>query len=186
MSYHRVEELELIERAQLGDQAAFGKLVERYQHEVFNLAARLVGDRTLAEDVSQEAFIRAWRALPRFRGDAALGTWLYRITANTAFTHRARRKPTADLDAVPEQADMQIDANPSAHNDNVELRDALRSALDQLSEEHRQIVLLKDLEGWSHGEITEALDISLSLAKVRLHRARKHLRSIWEARNAVL
>lgn len=184
MSHDRVEELELIQRAQLGDQAAFGKLVERYQHEVFNLAARLVGDRTLAQDVSQEAFIRAWRALPRFRGDAALGTWLYRITANTAFTHRARRKVTADLDVVPEQADTQLDVNPAAHRDNVELRQALRAALDQLSEEHREIVLLKDVEGWSHGEIAESLDISVSLAKVRLHRARKRLRSIWEARDA--
>lgn len=181
MTHDRVEELELIERAQQGDQLAFGKLVELYQHEVFNLAARLVGDRTLAEDVSQETFIRAWRALPRFRGDAALGTWLYRITANTAFTHRARRKLATDLEAVPEQTEMDVSANPGAYSDNLDLRETLRAALDQLSEEHRQVVVLKDIEGWSHVEIGEFLEISTSLAKVRLHRGRKQLRSLWEA-----
>ena len=183
MTHNGVEETELIERAQQGDQLAFGKLVELYQHEVFNLAARLVGDRTLAEDVSQETFIRAWRALPRFRGDAALGTWLYRITANTAFTHRARKKRTTDLDVVPEQAERAVAANPAAHSDNLALREDLRIALDQLSEEHRQLVILKDLEGWSHGEISQFLEISTSLAKVRLHRGRKHLRSLWEAQH---
>ena len=184
MSLGRVEENELVERAKSGDHAAFEKLVELHQHEVFNLAVRLVGDRMLAEDVVQEAFIRAWRALPGFRGEAAFGTWLYRITANTSFTHRARKKVVTDLDAIPQPVEMHPAANPVEHSEIVLLRGALRHALAQLSEEHRRVVMLKDLEGWSHQEIAESLDISVSLAKVRLHRGRKQLRFIWEGQHA--
>lgn len=180
MTHDRVEELELTELAKAGDHLAFGKLVEMYQHEVFTLAVRLVGDRMLAEDVAQETFIRAWRALPRFRGESTFGTWLYRITANTSFTHRARRKIVADLDLVPTPVEMHTDANPADNSENRALRAALMLALRELTEEHRVVVLLKDLEGWSHREISEALGISISLAKVRLHRGRKHLRAIWE------
>lgn len=185
MTCDRVEELELTERAKAGDHLAFGKLVELYQHEVFTLAVRLVGDRALAEDVAQEAFIRAWRALPRFRGDSAFGTWLYRITANTSFTHRARRKIVADLDLVPPPVEMHTQANPAENTENQALRTSLQTALDELTEEHRVVVLLKDLEGWSHTEIAGALGISISLAKVRLHRGRKQLRAIWEASHDV-
>jgi len=83
---------DLIEMAKLGDRDAFGELVAQHQHEVFTLAVRLMRDRDLAADVSQDAFIRAWRAMPKFRGDAKFSTWMHRITVNTAWTHRSKQK----------------------------------------------------------------------------------------------
>ena len=103
MADRNVEEgSELVERAQNGDEAAFSELVRIHQSEVFTLALRLLGDYELAADAAQETFIRAWRALPKFRGDAALSTWLHRITVNTSWTlgRRAQRHNAADIDEV--------------------------------------------------------------------------------------
>lgn len=171
------KERELIARAQGGDRAAFAALVRAHQHEVFTLARRLVGDPHLAADIAQEALIRAWRALPRFRGDSRLSTWLYRITVNTSWTHRKRVKrhsasPIEDHTglAAPEDAD-----HPSVAGEMVDLRHRIRQALDDLPEGQRLVVVMKDIQGWSHAEIAEAAGISVTAAKVRLHRARARL-----------
>jgi RNA polymerase sigma-70 factor (ECF subfamily) len=173
----RDKEKELIARAQAGDRAAFGALVREHGDEVYTLARRLVGDPHLAADIAQEALIRAWKALPNFRGDAALSTWLHRITVNTAWTQRrrARRHSGPPLDdfidvAAPIGAD-----HPEMAGEILELRGRLRSALDSLPEPQRQVVVLKDVYDWSHAEIAEAMGISVSAAKVRLHRARARL-----------
>lgn len=171
------KEKELIARAQQGDRAAFAALVRAHQDEVFTLARRLVGDPHLASDVAQETLIRAWKALPKFRGDAQLSTWLHRITVNTAWTHKrkAKRHSGAPIDdhlelAAPEDAD-----HPAVAGEMLELRGRLRDALDRLPEGQRQVVVLKDVYGWSHNEIAESMSISVTAAKVRLHRARARL-----------
>jgi RNA polymerase sigma factor (sigma-70 family) len=167
----------LVDDARNGDVGAFGRLVELHQHEVFGLALRLVGDREMAADVAQEAMIRAWRALPKFRGDAAFSTWIHRITVNTAWTLRSRSKRAATdpLDEVGEVADSSW-LTPERAGEAAVLRTALRHALARLPEIHRTLVVLKDVEGWTHGEIAETLGISVTAAKVRLHRAHVKLR----------
>ncbi len=186
MDVPRVEsakEQELIARAQEGDRAAFAALVREHEDEVYTLARRLVGDPHLAADVAQETLIRAWRALPKFRGDAQLSTWLHRITVNTAWTHkkRAQRHSAASIEdhhdiAAPFDAD-----HPEVAGEILELRGRLRSALDALPETQRRVVVLKDIYGWSHAEIAESADISVTAAKVRLHRARARLARHLEA-----
>lgn len=173
----RDRENELIARAQKGDRAAFAALLRAHQDEVYTLARRLVGDPHLASDVAQEALIRAWRALPKFRGDARLSTWLYRITANTAWTHknRLRRHQGSSLDDHIEVAAPAGPDHPEVAGEIVELRGRLRTALDRLPDAQREVVVLKDIYGWSHAEIAGSLEISVTAAKVRLHRAHARL-----------
>lgn len=173
----RRTELELIDRARRGDRAAFAALVRAHQDEVYTLARRLVGDPHLASDVAQEALIRAWRALPKFRGDSRLSTWLYRITVNTAWTHkkRAKRHAMASIDDLHDLAAPEDSTHPVFAGEMTELRGRLRRALDRLPVPQRQVVVLKDVYGWSHAEISRAMGISETAAKVRLHRARARL-----------
>ena len=181
MSLHPVEPDKLwVIAARSGDRDAFRMLVEQNQRDVYTLAVRLVSDCHLAEDVAQETFVRAWRALPNFRGDAAFSTWLYRITVNTAWTHRGRQKRHrhADIDDVPAIADETRRHNPGHLDETLHLPEALGEALNSLSAEQRMVVVLKDVEGWSHNEIAELLDITTGAAKVRLHRARRRLRTL--------
>jgi RNA polymerase sigma-70 factor (ECF subfamily) len=172
-----LKEKELISRAQKGDRAAFAALVRAHQDEVYTLARRLVGDPHLAADIAQEAMVRAWRALPRFRGDAQLSTWLHRITVNTAWTQkeRVRRNRALHLEDFYEVPAVPGPADPEVAGELSELRSRLRHALDLLPEGQRQVVVLKDVYGWSHGEIAETMGISVTAAKVRLHRARARL-----------
>lgn len=166
--------------AQSGDRDAFRQLVEQNQRDVYTLAVRLVRDPHLAEDVAQETFVRAWRALPAFRGEAAFSTWLHRITVNTAWTHRRRQKRHrhADIDEVQAVVDETRRHNPGHLDDTLHLSVALREALNTLPAEQRMVVVLKDVESWSHLEIAEALGITVGAAKVRLHRARRRLRAL--------
>lgn len=179
----RDKEKELIARAQAGDRAAFGALVREHGNEVYTLARRLVGDPHLAADIAQETLIRAWKALPNFRGDAALSTWLHRITVNTAWTQRqrARRHRGPSLDEFVDVAAPMGADHPEVAGEMLELRGRLRQALDALPETQRQVVVLKDVYGWSHAEIAEAMGVSVSAAKVRLHRARARLARHLEA-----
>lgn len=174
----------LVGRARDGDKAAFAALVRAHQDEVYTLARRLVGDPQLAADVSQESLIRAWRALPKFRGDAKFSTWLYRITVNTAWTLKARARrhqasPIEDHLEIPAPIDG---SDPEVAGQVLELRSKLRDALDRLPDAQREVVVMKDVYGWSHAEIAQAMDISVTAAKVRLHRARARLiRDLEEA-----
>lgn len=179
----RDKEKELIARAQAGDRAAFGALVREHGNEVYTLARRLVGDPHLAADIAQETLIRAWKALPNFRGDAALSTWLHRITVNTAWTQRqrARRHRGQSLDEFVDVAAPIGADHPEVAGEVLELRGRLRQALDALPEAQRQVVVLKDVYGWTHAEIAEAMGVSVSAAKVRLHRARARLARHLEA-----
>ena len=167
----------LIAAAQLGDKAAFTALVETHQHEVFTLALRLVANRDLAGEVAQEALIRAWRALPGFRGDSAFSTWLHRITVNTAWTlrRRWRRHQGRPLEEVAMWSDPNENRQPERVGETGELRQQLKAALQGLPANQRAVVVMKDVYGWSHAEVAEALGITVTAAKVRLHRAHRRL-----------
>lgn len=172
------DEDELVARARKGDTSAFAELVRNHQDGVYTLAVRIVSDRDLAYDVTQDAFVRAWRGIDRFRGDARFATWLHRITANVAFTHHERRKRTAADsldDGFYEPADDGV--GPERAGESAAVRTHLERALSDLPIGLRSVVVLKDVYEWSHAEVAEALEITVTAAKVRLHRARKRLRS---------
>jgi RNA polymerase sigma-70 factor, ECF subfamily len=176
----------LIERCRAGDVAAFEPLVEKYRQRVWRLAYNTLRDREEAWDVAQEAFIRAYQALPSFRGQSAFYTWLYRIVMNVA-TDRARsrgaqgrafgteRVPEEDWDRVLPD-DNPGDETPDDAAARREQRQKIVQALDTLPEHHRKIVMLSDLEGLSYREIADTLEIPMGTVMSRLHNARKRLR----------
>ena len=177
-----VSNSELVKKSQLGDKSAFEELVKRHQDLVFSLSFKLTGNRELANDVAQEAFIRAWKAIDKFRGDSTFGTWIYRITVNTAWTLRKKAKKHYSLNTEDTQEPVVIDEkkDPELVAINSDLSLVLRKALNQIPLEQRIIVELKNIEGRSHKEIADYLDISVTAAKVRLHRAHQKLRNILE------
>jgi RNA polymerase sigma-70 factor (ECF subfamily) len=181
-----IDDAALIERCRAGDVAAFEPLVEKYRQRVWRLAYNTLRDREEAWDVAQEAFIRAYQALPSFRGQAAFYTWLYRIVMNVA-ADRARsrgaqgrafgteRVPEEDWDRVlPDQNPG--DEAPDAAAARREQRARIMQALATLSDDHRKIIMLSDLEGLSYREIADTLEIPMGTVMSRLHNARKRLR----------
>ncbi len=177
-----VSNSELVKKSQLGDKSAFEELVKRHQKLVFSLSFKLTGNQELANDVAQEAFIRAWKAIGKFRGDSTFGTWIYRITVNTAWTLRKKAKKHYSLNIEDTQEPVVVDEkkDPELVAINSDLSLVLREALNQIPLEQRIIVELKNIEGRSHKEIADYLDISVTAAKVRLHRAHQKLRNILE------
>lgn len=161
----------LVRMAQQGDQAAFAQLVAAHRDRLFTLAARELGSAADAEDVVQETLLRAWRALPGFRRDASLSTWLYRICLNAIHDHRSRsaRRSTTALDDVAEPAD------PRDRIAEQELSRALQDALAEIDETYRTAVLLYDVLGRSYAEIAEVLAIPEGTVKSRIYRGRIEL-----------
>jgi RNA polymerase sigma-70 factor, ECF subfamily len=167
---------ELVALAQRGDRQAFAKLVGRHTAEIYQLAFRLTRNRELAADVAQDTWIRAWKGLQSFRGEAAFSTWIYRITVNTAASARRKqgRRQTSELAEAPEP-EASESVLPERNIDQAELRNRLNRALQSLPAGLRTVVVMKDVEGWSHHEIASSLEISVTAAKVRLHRAHQRL-----------
>lgn len=166
------------------DHLKFDDLVAEHRSRVYSVALRVVRDPELAADVVQETFIRAWRGLSRFRGDSTFATWLHRIAVNTALTARKRaaRTRSASLEVVEEVvAEPTVEADPDRRGEVLALRERLERALDTLPPGQRAVVVLKDVEGWSHSEIAHSLDITEAAAKVRLHRAHRRLAQHLEA-----
>lgn len=164
----------LVDAARQGNRAAFDELVRRTHRQTYTLALRLVGDAEDARDVTQEAYLRAYRAISRFRGDSAFTTWLYRITANRAATHLRRRRRHRH-DHLTEDAVVHEQVPPFAER--VDTRFELEQALRGLPPKLRAAVVLHDVYGLTHSEIASELSISESAAKVRVHRARRRLRT---------
>ena len=181
-SKDEISNAELVRKSQFGDKAAFEQLVIRHQKLVFSLAYKLTGNREMANDVAQEAFIRAWKAIEKFRGDSTFSTWIYRITVNTAWTLRkkAKKHNTLNIDDTYEPIVIDEKKDPELVAINSDLSSVLINALDKIPIEQRIIVELKNIEGRSHKEIADYLDISVTAAKVRLHRAHQKLRQILE------
>lgn len=176
--------VELVDSAKEGDQEAMEELIRRSQTDVYTLAYRLVGNEADARDVVQETYIRVIRNIKRFRGEAAFSTWLYRVTANAAYTLIAKRKRRSaeSLDELAEAAEQPADATPGPEAQALSgsARDQLTGALSRLSYSDRMVVVMKDIYGFPHEDIAAELDISVSAAKVRLHRARKRLKEVLE------
>ena len=173
----------LVDAAREGDKDAFDELVRLTYGDVYNLAIRMTGNEADASDVVQDAYVRAFRALRRFRGDASFSTWLYRITSNCAssFLSRRSRQRCDSLDAneaVDAMIDDDPDQDPSLQAEASSLRQTIDRALEQLPQRLRAVVVLRDVEELSHREIAERLGITESATKVRLHRARNTLRRL--------
>ena len=168
----------LVAEARDGDRSAFDALVRRTWADTYSLAFRLTGNAEDARDVCQEAYLRAYRGLRRFRGDARFTTWLYRITANCASTQlgRRRRHRHEELDEDLELSDLSPSSDPVGRSESASLRDAVQKALAALPPKLRAVVVLRDIYDLSHEVIAAELGISVSAAKVRLHRARHRLR----------
>lgn len=169
----------LIAAAQAGEREAFDELVRLTYADTYTLALRLTGNEEDARDVAQEAYLRAYRGLRRFRGDAQFSTWLYRITANCAATQMGRRARHRHdvLDDSVQLADPRTDHDPQLRADASDLRLRLADALDDLPPRLRSVVVLRDVYDLSHEAIAAELGITESAAKVRLHRARHKLRA---------
>jgi len=172
------EVAELVVAAKDGDRTAFDELVRVTYADTYTLAFRLTGNEEDARDVVQEAYLRAYRGLRRFRGDAQFSTWMYRITANCAATHLGRRSRHRhdELDDSVPVVDPHPDHDPQLRADADDLRTRLRAALDGLPAGLRAVVVLRDVYDLPHESIAAELGISESAAKVRLHRARNKLR----------
>lgn len=186
----------LVERVQKGDNAAFDVLVRKYQHKILKLVMRYVRDPAEAEDVTQEAFLKAYRALPKFRGDSAFYTWIYRIAINTAknFLVAAKRRPLDyNLDLQDsEQYDMQarlkdIDT-PERMMLTEEIRATVNRAIDKLPEDLRTAIILREMEGMSYEEIAQAMECPVGTVRSRIFRAReaidKRLRPLIQNKTA--
>jgi RNA polymerase sigma-70 factor, ECF subfamily len=171
---------ELVERCRQGDERAWGELVEATYRGVYTLCLRILGNPHDAAEATQDAYLKAWRGLHSFRGDAAFETWLYRVASNSALTkHRGRKRRQAHEagmdDRVSELPALgSVEATAGAR---IEVR-ALEAALARLPEQHRTVILLRDVYGMSIEEIAKQLAISETAAKVRVHRARKRLKDM--------
>ncbi|MEO8225637.1 MAG: RNA polymerase sigma factor RpoE [Gammaproteobacteria bacterium] len=171
----------LVERAQRGDRRAFDLLVLKYQQKILKLVMRYVRDPTEALDVSQEAFVKAYRALPRFRGESAFYTWLYRIAINTAKNHLVtlQRRPAGfDLDAhdpayAERHANLQDAETPEGIAMQEQLREILGATIAGLPEELRTAITLREIEGLSYEEIAAAMDCPIGTVRSRIFRARE-------------
>ncbi|MHB1587650.1 MAG: RNA polymerase sigma factor RpoE [Acidiferrobacteraceae bacterium] len=172
---------ELVLRVQKGDKSAFDLLVRKYQHKIAKLVSRYVYDRAEVEDVTQEAFIKAYRAIRGFRGESAFYTWLYRIAINSAKNHlvaQGRQVPGSDIDA--EEAEL-VDTSGVLREVNTpehalltsEIAETVRGAIEALPEDLRTAIVLREIEGLSYDEIAVAMDCPIGTVRSRIFRARE-------------
>ena len=175
-------DLGLVQRVQRGDKTAFDLLVRKYQHKVIKLVTRYLRNPSDAEDVAQEAFIKAYRAMPQFRGDSAFYTWLYRIAINTAknaIVSRDRNPVEFDLDmqAIEESQSMQArladTTTPESLLQTEEIRTTVNQAIDALPEDLRTAIVLRELEGLSYEDIALAMECPVGTVRSRIFRARE-------------
>jgi len=180
VSEAKVDQL-LVERVQKGDKRAFDLLIQKYQHRIVSLVSRYVSDPSEAQDVAQEAFIKAYRAIKRFRGDSAFYTWLYRIAINTAknwIVAKNRRPPNSDIDAVDaEQYNISSRLRETSTPESELLREEIeRTVFDtiaKLPEDLRTAIMLRELDGMSYEEIAVTMECPIGTVRSRIFRARE-------------
>jgi RNA polymerase sigma-70 factor (ECF subfamily) len=174
---------ELVRLAQEGDLDAFAEIVRRHERRLRIVLLRILDDTRDVEEAVQDAFVQAWRNLDRYRAEAALFTWLYRIGVNAALAHtRRKRLPTSGLDSLPDEGARHVarEVLPEPAAEAQDARTRVLGALAQLPFEYREAVVLRDLAGLSNEEVATALDVSLAAAKSRIHRGRLRLRELLE------
>ncbi len=172
---------QLVERVQKGDKRAFDMLVIKYQHKIYSIIGRYVRDQAEVQDVAQEAFIKAYRALDKFRGESAFYTWLYRIAINTAKNHlvsRSRRPPASDVEVDEAEfysgSDLLKDADtPESNLLCAEIQKAVDGAIRELPEDLRSAVTLREMEGLSYEDIAAIMDCPVGTVRSRIFRARE-------------
>lgn len=170
-------EEQLIWQAQQGDTAAFEALVNQHAQLVYNLALRTLNNPQEADDIAQETFVRAWRALPRFRAESRFSTWLYRITTNLCYNRLPQLKQ--ELTALDPTEDVELvdwSQRVDKHLLTAEMRRELQNALDNLSESYRLLLTLRHLQGLSYAEIAEITEMPLGSVKTGIFRARREMR----------
>ena len=186
---NKASDKKLVKRVQKGDKGAFDLLVLKYQHKIVNLVMRYVRDPEVALDITQEAFIKAYRALPRFRGDSAFYTWLYRIAVNTAKKTLLERKRdplvfesamvSTDEGEEPSRAENELSngETPEAVLASKEIAATVNAAIDALSEDLRQAIVLREIEGLSYEEIADVMNCPIGTVRSRIFRAREAIAS---------
>ncbi|HEY8450423.1 MAG TPA: sigma-70 family RNA polymerase sigma factor [Bacillota bacterium] len=183
------EDGELVQRARAGDFEAFGELVARYEKKVYNLGLRYTGDPQEAEDLAQETFVRVFRALHRFRGEARFSTWLYRVATNVCLDalrrRRLRPEPVLDRPLATDEGELERELVSPEPEPATQLEAAERSALIRreiaaVREPYRSVLILRDLQDLSYEEVAAILGVSIGTVKSRLHRARELLRQRFE------
>ena len=173
------DDAQLIQEALSGDSSAFGRLVSRYQDRLYHAITHLVGSAEDARDVVQDAFVQAFVKLETFRGASAFYTWLYRIAFNLAVSRRRRHRPTVSVETAREQTGREPqDAHmgPEANIEQQERVAQVRAALSRLSDEHRMVLVLREMEGCRYEAIAEILEVPVGTVRSRLFRARMQLR----------
>jgi RNA polymerase sigma-70 factor (ECF subfamily) len=179
---HAVNERELVERCRSGDDGAFQELVDRYKDLVFALIARTVQDRSRAEDLAQEVFLRIHRGLPYFRGEARLSTWIYRIVANVCVQEQARPRAAGSSVSLDDKR-VSARVSPAAADrqfGDLELRDRLEKAIARLPANYRLLIAAHYLDGVLYEDLAEALQLPLGTVKTQLFRAKQQLRRLLE------
>lgn len=177
-------EPELIDRALAGDRAAFAELVYENQDRLFASMMQVTGSPEEAEEVTQEAFIRAFIKLDTFQRNSQFFTWLYRIAFNSALTRRRKKRARVSLDQIREDSGLEVVSGsdqvdePMLRDERIEL---VRTAIETLTEEHRKILVLREMDEFAYEEIAEILNISIGTVRSRLSRARKQLKLAIEA-----
>lgn len=181
----QTDDAELIARVLAGDRDAYEPLVLRYQDRIFSVVRRMVANREDARDLTQDAFVSAYRALDAFRSESSFHTWLFRIAANTVISFRRKRRPVAvvsiganDLDAAPDAAVDPPDSRPGPAEaaEASERRQTVLAAVGRLVPEFRDAIALRDFQGCSYGEMADILGCPVGTVKSRIHRARLALR----------
>lgn len=177
----KTTDAELVERVQRGDKRAFDILVIKYQSKIFSIISRFISDHSEINDVAQDAFIKAYRALPNFRGESAFYTWMYRIAINTAknyLTAKSRRPPASDIDSQDAEnytvgANLHENASPEKLLMRDQLKKVIFDTINQLPEDLKTAITLREIEGLSYEEIADSMNCPVGTVRSRIFRARE-------------
>lgn len=176
MAGHEISDLELVNKTKSGDPEAFSELVRRHQHIIYNVAYRFMRDSALAEDMAQEAFLKAYRLLHGFRGDCSFSTWMYRVTCSVCLTELSRRKKRGEVEFMPHH-DGEHAVQP---DETCDLPEHIRRCVKLLPDRYATIITLYYLKGVSYDEIAQVMEIPMGTLKTWMFRARKQLKKIVE------